>query len=141
MTYDRRTANQKKAAAIDFTRKKAESVMEDQANSSQEESASGLQFQAGDFVALVQEGSTLHNPLVLVARIHALLEAGEASLLWYKPQGAGLYSLEVDGQWTEPIGALVPINVKPAKGKKDAYRLCTSLKTVHKAVYGGLRSS
>ena len=141
MTYDRRTANQKKAAAIAFTRKKAESAMEDQGNGSQEESDGGSQFQPGDFVALVQEGSTLQNPLVLVARIHALQQGGEASLLWYKPQSAGIYCLEVQGQWTEPIGALVAIKVKQAKGKKDAYRLCTSLRSVHKAVYGASRSS
>ena len=39
---------------------------------------------------------------MLVARVHALLQGGKASLLWYKPQGAGLYCLEVEGQWTEP---------------------------------------
>lgn len=95
-------------------------------------------FSPGDFVGLVEEGSTLQQPRVLVGRVHSLLSGGRAGLLWYKALGGGIYGLELDGsRWEEPLAALSVISVKPAKGKKpNCYRLSTSLRTLHKAVHG-----
>lgn len=93
-------------------------------------------FSVGDFVRLVMEDSTLNNPCVFVSRIHKLLPGNQVSLLWYKHKGGALYSLEVGGDgWIEDSSALVPITVKPARGKVDCYRLATSLRTIHKAVF------
>ena len=137
-TYDRRTANQKKAAALQFARKKAEAIMgrEDDASEQSPSSEDVSDFSVGDFVGLVMEDSTLNDPCVFVGRIQKLLPGNQVSLLWYKHKGGALYSLEVGGDgWIEDSSALVPISVKPAKGKVDCYRLATSLRTIHKAVF------
>ena len=137
-TYDRRTANQKKAPAVQFARRKAEAVMEEEHDGAEQRPGSGDQsdVSVGDFVGLVMEDSTLKDPSVLVGRVQELLPANQVSLLWYKHKGSGLYSLEVEGgRWTEDSSALVPITVKPARGKVDCYRLSTSLRTIHKAVF------
>ena len=136
-TYDRRTANQKKAPALQFARKKAEEVMADDDDSEQSSSSGHLSdFSVGDFVGLVMEDSTLNDPSVYVGRIQELLRGNQVSLLWYKEKGGALYSLEVEGdRWIEDSSALVPITVKPARGKPDCYRLTTSLRTIHKAVF------
>ena len=67
-TYDRRTANQKKAAALQFARKKAESAMgrEDDGGEQSSRSDDLSNFSVGDFVGLVMEDSTLNNPCVFV---------------------------------------------------------------------------
>ena len=137
-TYDRRSANQKKAPAFQFARKKAEAVMdqEDDGGEQSPETDSQSDVSVGDFVGLVTEDSTLKDPCVLVGRIQELLPGDQASLLWYKHKRGGLYLLEVEGgRWIEDLSALVPITVKPAKGKVDSYRLATSLRTIHKAVF------
>lgn len=137
-TYDRRTANQKKEPALQFARKKAEAAMEQEDDGGQQSPRSANQSDVlvGDFVGLVMEDSTLNDPSVFVGRIQELLPGNQVALLWYKHKGGGLYSLEVeDGRWIEDMSALVPITVKPARGKVDCYRLATSLRTIHKAVF------
>ena len=117
-TYDHRTANQKKALALELARDTTSP------------------HKIGDFVGLVEERSCLQQPRVLLGRLYAFLPGGQASLLWYKCAGAGLYCLEVDGsQWVESVSSLVPVKVKPAKGKTNCYRHCTSLRTMHTAVH------
>lgn len=135
-TYDRRTANQKKALALELARSRAEQQEGGgQVDPTQDDETAG-QHQAGDFVGLVEEESSLQQPRVLLGRLHSFLADGQASLLWYKPVGAGLYCLEVDGsQWVESVSSLVPVKVRPAKGRSNCYRLCTSLRTIHKAVH------
>ena len=143
MTYDRRTANQKKTPALQFARKKAEAVMEREDDGGEQSPKSDhlSDFSAGDFVGLVMEDSTLNDPCVFVGRIHKMLPGNQVSLLWYKHKGDALYSLEVEGDgWIEDLSALVPVTVKPARGKADCYRLSTSLRTIHKAVFNS-RSS
>lgn len=94
------------------------------------------QHEVGDFVGLVEAESSLQQPRVLLGRIHSFLPGGQASLLWYNWVGAGVYCLEVDGsQWVESVASWVPVKVKPAKGKPNGYRLCTSLRTIHKSVH------
>ena len=135
-TYDRRTANQKKALALELARKRAEEPEGDEQPPSDRDDDTTSPHKVGDFVGLVEEGSRLQQPRVLLGRLHAFLPDGQASLLWYKCAGAGLYCLEVDGsQWVESVSSLVPVKVKPAKGKTNCYRLCTSLRTIHKAVH------
>lgn len=137
-TYDRRTANQKKAPALQFARKKAEAAMEREDDGSEQSPRSDhlSDFSVGDFVGLVMEDSTLDDPCVFVGRIQELLRGNQVCLLWYKHKGGALYSLEVEGdKWIEDSSALVPITVKPARGKPDCYRLTTSLRTIHKAVF------
>ena len=135
-TYDRRTANQKKALALELTRRRAEEPEAEEQPSSEQDDDTTSPHKVGDFVGLVEEGSSLQQPRVLLGRLHAFLPGDQASLLWYKCAGAGLYCLEVDGsQWLESVSSLVPVKVKPAKGKTNCYRLCTSLRTIHKAVH------
>ena len=137
-TYDRRTANQKKEAAVRFAREKAESAMEQEDDGGEQSPTSDDQsgVSVGEFVGLVMDDSTLTDPSVLVGRVQELLSGSRASLLWYKHKGGGLYSLEVEGRpWIEDLNALVPITMKPARGKVDCYRLTTSLRTIHKAVF------
>jgi len=133
-TYDRRTANQKKVLALELARSRAEQQEgEGQVDPAQDDETAS-QHQAGDFVGLVEEESSLQQPRVLLGRLHSFLPDGQASLLWYKPVGAGLYCLEVDGsRWVESVSSLVPVKVRPAKGKSNCYRLCTSLRSIHKA--------
>ena len=92
-TYDRRTANQKKAAALQFARNKAESAMgrEDDGGEQSPRSDDLSNFSVGDFVGLVMEDSTLNNPCVFVGRIHKLLPDNQVSLLWYKHKGGALW--------------------------------------------------
>ena len=135
-TYDRRTANQKKALALELARGRAEQSEQGEQASSDQDDGTASPHKIGDFVGLVEEGSCLQQPKILLGRLHVFLPGGQASLLWYKCIGAGLYCLEVDGsQWVELVSSLVPVRVKPAKGKANCYRLCTSLRTIHKAVH------
>ena len=134
-TYDRRTANQKKALALGLARSRAERQEGDERGPAQDEEATSP-HRVGDFFGLVEEESSLQQPRVLLGRLHLFLPGGQASLLWYKCVGAGLYCLEVDGsQWLESVSSLVPVKVRPAMGKTNCYRLCTSLPTIHKAVH------
>jgi len=70
-----------------------------------------------------------------------LLPGSQVSLLWYKHKGGRLNLPEVEGGWwIEDLSALVPTAVKPAGGKVDCYRLASSLRTIHKAVFDSLSS-
>ena len=135
-TYDRRKANQKKALAFELARRTTgEPDGEEQPSSDRDEDTTSP-HKIGDFVGLVEEGSCLQQPRVLLGRLHAFLPGGRASLLWHKCAGAGLYCLEVDGsQWVKSLSSLVPVKVKPAKGKTNCYRLCTSLRTNYYFLY------
>lgn len=138
-TYDRRTANQKKELALGLAQRTAEQGGSGSAEQeSQAPSGDGqAPHKLGDFVGLVEEDSTLQEPKILLGRIHAFLPEEQALLLWYKSMGAGVYCLQADGtQWVESLSALVPVSVKPAKGKPNGYRLTASLRTIHKAVHG-----
>ena len=140
-TYDRRTASEKKAAALRLAREKAEEGADPEAPAATEQS-SKPEITVGQFVGLVTEDSTLQNPSIMLARVQAFLPDGQVSLLWYRNVGGGLYALEVDGsQWIESVDALVPVKVVIAKGRSHSYRLMTSVRTIHKAVHGVARHS
>lgn len=137
-TYDRRTANERKAAALELARRKAE---EEPAGPSVDPETSQPEIAVGEFVGLVAEDSTLQKPSVFLGRVQAFLPDDQVCLLWYRNVGGGIYSLHVDGsQWTESKASLVPVEVAAAKKRPHAYRLRTSLRTIHKAVLDGARS-
>lgn len=138
-TYDRRMANEKKDQAVRLAREYAEDRMSspDQAASSanlKRQTADRSHIKLGDFVGLVEEGSTLNSPKVLVGRVQHLLADGKASLLWYKPH-KNLFRLELDGEdWLEDVACLVPVTVTAAKNKPGCYRLINSTRSIHKAI-------
>ena len=73
-----------------------------------------------EIVSLVREESSLQQPGALLGQLQSVLPGSQASLLWFKGDSAGLYCLEVDGsQWVESVFSLVPVKVKPAKGKTN----------------------
>ena len=141
-TYDRRTATERKAAALELARQKAEEEpgcsKDTPAPPVSEPSPSDIG--TGDFVGLVAEDSTLQKPSIFLGRVQAFLPSDQVCLLWYRNVGGGIYSLQVDGnQWVESRESLVPVEVAAAKGRQHAYRLRTSLRTIHKAVLDGGR--
>ena len=99
------------------------------------EGGGGGKLYAGQFVGLVETGSTLNAPRVLIGHIRAFLPRKQVSLLWYQPQGASTYGLHMDGkQWIEDINSLIPVKVQLVASKEEkesAYRLCTNLRTIH----------
>lgn len=132
--YDHKTTNQKNG-------NKVEMEQEDDDGEQNSRSDDQSDVSVGDFVGLVIEDFTLNDPCVLVGCMQELLPGSQVSLQWYKHKGGGLYLLEVEGGWwIEDLSALVPMTVKPARGKVDCYRLATILRTIHKAVFNS-RSS
>lgn len=133
-TYDRRTASEKKAAALHLARRKAEEGPHDGALASSSQ-PSEQEIAVGQFVGLVAENSTLQKPSIFLGRVQAFLPGDQVCLLWYKNSGGSVYSLDLESeQWLESKDSLVPVKVAPAKGRAHAYRLLTSLRTVHKQV-------
>jgi len=101
-TYDRRTANEKKALALELARSRAEQQEgEGQVPTQDEETAS--QHPAGDFVGLLEEESSMQQPRVLLGHLHSVLPGGQASLLWYKSVWCG--SLLPGNGW-KPVGGV-----------------------------------
>ncbi len=141
-TYDRRTADERKSAALELARRKAEEDSADSQVAGPSHRPEGPEIAVGDFVGLVAEESTLQKPSVFLGRVQAFLPGDQVSLLWYKNVGGGVYSLQVEGGllWEESKESLVPVEVAPAKGRQHAYRLRTSLRTIHKSVLDGGRA-
>lgn len=94
-------------------------------------------FAPGDFVALVEKGSTLSNPKILIGRISHYTKPGEeVSLLYYKNTKGSHYALELDGSsWTETVNSLVSVNMGISKKIPDQYVLNTSKRSIHKQVF------
>ncbi len=137
-TYDRRTANTKKQLAVNLARQYAESELEQpECRSDADETAVPVKewpFKPGDFVACLEEGSTLTSPKINLGQIHSFSkDATEASLLWYKQISPNLYKLHLEGQqWTERCKQLTGVSVKAAKNRPGVLRLQTSARKVHK---------
>lgn len=141
-TYDRRTANERKAAALELARQKAEEEPggSDATPGPSKSEPSQPDIATGDFVGLVAEDSTLQKPSIFLGRVQAFLPDRQVCLLWYRNVGGGIYSLQVDGsQWLESRESLVPVEVAAVKGRPHTYRLRTSLRTIHKEVLDGGR--
>lgn len=126
-TYDRRTANQKKAPALSFARRHADQALG--------ESAVGEDFPhfpVSQFVGVVQGDSTARRPHVFIGQL-MYYSGSEAHLLWYKamPSKRNTYSLCLDGSpWVESAASLVAVEMKPG-ARHGEYKLHTPLKRVH----------
>ena len=134
-------SNQKKDQAVCLARQYAEErILNPEASQPAQSDTVHVQrttnsgIKVGDFVGLVEEGSTLNNPKVLIGQVHSMLPNGKASLLWYKAY-KNLFKLELDGQqWLEDLECLVPVTMTPVRNKPACYRLSNSLRSIHKAV-------
>lgn len=140
LTYDRRTHNDKKAAAMELARTVAEDFADaggssSQAAASPPAAAKERKLKPGDFVACVQEGSTLSKPLIFVGRVQFYVSEGVVSLLWYSRKTANGFCAEFDGEhWTEREACLAPVEMSRMKGKSGFLSLCTSTRSIHKAL-------
>jgi len=120
---------------VNLAREFAEGSHHEAVAATGESSAEPCQFRPGDFVACVQDGSTLKAPKILLGQVHCVEDNREVSLLWYKAISANMYKLELDGQrWCEPVDSLTPVSVQVTKNRPGVYRLQTSQRTVHKAI-------
>ena len=140
-TYDRRTANQRKAMGLELARRKAEEGPADVevAGPSHQPATEEAEIRVGDFVGLVAEDSTLMQPSIFLGLVQAFLPEDQVLLLWYRSTAGGVYTPHLDGeQWLELKESLVPVKVAPAKGRPYGQRLKTSLRTIH---MGGTRES
>ena len=118
-----------------MAREYAEGQLDENSQDSPAEASDDCPFKLGDFVAVVEEGSTLSSPKILIGQLHAFVGRADVSLLWYKNISPNLYKLELSGgQWTEGVGSLVPVSLKAAKNRPGVYRLTTSPRRIHKAV-------
>ena len=137
-TYDRRTANEKKQMAVDLTKGYAESRLGlEHDEDSQEGATAGAEchVKVGDFVGLVEEGSTQQSPKILIGQVQSFVGHKEARLLWYEKVKSNLYKLQLDGQpWNEPIESLVPVQVQAVKTPPGLYKLLTSARQIHRDV-------
>ena len=89
----------------------------------------------GDFVGLVEEGSTLSSPKIFLGQVQFMASPSEVSLLWYKRLRHDLYKLNLDGaEWKEEIACLVPVKVRAAKNLAGVYKLLTSAREIHKKI-------
>lgn len=140
---------QKKEKALAFTQQLAESTQSDEASSSsgqEDESSSNSgqeedddnnlnEFPLGSFVGLVQEGSTLDCPMILIGRVNGFTKKGLVRLLHYKHCKGKNYALSLDGEkWTEKLNSLVAVQMKPSNKIPEQFTLTTSLKSIHKQV-------
>lgn len=133
-TYDRRTANDRKAMAVQSARSFAEDRL-DQGSEHAQPSGAGERVKPGDFVGLVEEGSSLSSPKILLGQVQFMASPSEVSLLWYKRLRHDLYKLNLDGaQWKEEVASLVPVKVRAAKNLAGVYKLLTSTREIHKQI-------
>ena len=139
-TYDRRTAADRLHLAVGLARGRAEDaayapLAEEDGPGDEEPGEDAVK--PGQFVALVEQSSTPQKPKILLGRVQALLPQRMVSLLWFKPDRAGTYSLHLDGTlWKESLDALVAVDVQVAKNKPHSCRLKTAPRSIHKKVHG-----
>lgn len=131
-TYDKRTANERKGLAMSMAMEFAQS----DARPANDVVANRGSLKVGDFVGLVEEGSTLAEPKVLIAQIQSFQTDNQAVLLWYDMTGKkDEYTFEFELQpWVESIESLHPVDMRPMRKRRGTYKLCTSPKTVHRAL-------
>lgn len=136
-TYDRRTANDRKRLAVDLARDYAEQQLEEDTDVSlSQQQPDNCPFKPGEFVGVVEEDSTLNSPKILIGQIHSFVGQDNVSLLWYKRVSKGFYKLELSGErWTEGVASLVPATLKAAKNRPGMFRLATSPRDIHRAVF------
>ena len=90
-------------------------------------------IKVAQFVALLEEGSTLRSPKILIGQVHSFLDNAKVSLLWYKAHKNN-YQLEIDGeQWIEDVNCCLPVRMTPVRNKPGMYHLNDSLRSIHKS--------
>lgn len=137
-TYDRRTRTEKKQPALEFARSLAQKNSEPTRDltATPPHRAKEPQFEPGDFVGLVEEGSTLSDPCILLGRVLYYVSETRVALLWYKTTSFNTYDLAFEGDnWIEDESCLVPVKVCRTKKRPGFYSLLTAKRTVHKAVH------
>ena len=134
-TYDRRTSNERKQLAISLASEFVEQGLE-AVTARQSDSGHCSTLKVGDFVGLVEEGSSDRRPKVLIGRIRSFVDEDQANLLWYRHESQNKYFFQFDtNPWVESVDALVPANVTSLKRTPGLCKLNTSLKSIHKAVH------
>ena len=90
-TYDQRTANERKECAVHVAREYAQEVISNpgmtettETNTAAVQPPADTNVKLAQFVGLIEEGSTLRSPKVLIGQVHSFLANGKVSLLWYK---------------------------------------------------------
>ena len=97
------------------------------------QASSNSRFKAGDFVAFVEQGSTLTKPKILLGRVIHNVSNQQVVLLRYQCVGNSQYKLDLStGGWTESESSLCAVKVK-FTSKADIYKLLTSARTIHKS--------
>ena len=83
MTYERRTANERKTMTLELTRIKAEEEPADfeAAGPSHRPTTSEPEISVGDFVRLFAEDGTLQKPSIFLGRVQANIPAGRPGAL------------------------------------------------------------
>ena len=115
-TYDGCTANDKKQFAISLAREYAEERYNHDPDSAHDDWRQA--FEPGEFVALVEQHSSVNQHKILVGLIHCFVGKGDVSLLWYQNVSGSFYKMELTGgQWVESQDSLVPVVLRPAKNK------------------------
>jgi hypothetical protein len=135
-------ANQRKEQAVSVAREYAQDIILNPGTTESTDTSHTLRVQppvntnikVAQFVALIEEGSTLGSPKILVGQVHALLPDGRVSLLWYKSH-KNFFKLELDGeQWIEHVNCLLPVSMRPVKNRPGIYRLVKSLRSIHRSL-------
>ena len=97
-----------------MAREFAEGSQEDSGTATQPSEDSHLQ--PGDFVACMEEKSTVNAPKILLGHVLCVTVNGEVSLLHYKATSANMYKLEQDSwQRYERITSLTPVSVEAVR--------------------------
>lgn len=136
-TYDKRTSNERKGAALSLASQFIEEEEEQQGST---RCATSGQLSVGDFVGLIEKSSTLSDPHVLIGQIQEFLPDRQASLLWFDQTGksdAGRYSFQFEpDSWIEHIDSLCRVRMSALKRQPGVFKLNTPLKAIHTALGG-----
>ncbi|KAK3735217.1 hypothetical protein QZH41_001202 [Actinostola sp. cb2023] len=105
--YDRRTTNQKKQGAVSLATELVHASSSRAIETRKEGKGDSCSFDIGDFVVLLEEGSTLKYPKIFIGQIQSFFEDNQASLLWYRNTRGSEYTFQFKPEpWLENIEAL-----------------------------------
>ena len=139
-TYHRQTASERKECAVRVTREYAQEVIfnpgmtvSTETNTADVQPPVATITKLAQFVGLIEEGSTLRSPKILIGQLHSFLANGKVSLLWYKAY-RNYFKLDLDGeQWIEDVNGLVPLGMTSVRNKPGLYRLTNILPSIQKS--------
>ena len=96
MTYERRTANERKTVALELARRKAEEEPADleAAGTSHRPTTSELEISFGDFVGLLTEDSTLQKPSIFLGRVQVHEQTFAVTICMENPEIPGVIQME-----------------------------------------------